>query len=135
MPIPFVPQRGHILICDFRFGQIAPELGKERRVVVVSPRSYNRRHGMNAGRCIVVPFSATPPRVMTPAYVEFSVGRYRSLSELTWAVCESIRSVSHDRLNRVWAAGANLNESLAADDMARIEIGLRHALGIAIEVK
>lgn len=131
MPIPFVPIRGHILICDLRFGQISPELGKQRRVVVMSPRSYNRRHGHNAGRCVVVPFSATDPVEMAPAYVRFEKDVYRSLNEVTWAVCESVRSVSHTRLDRVSIGGVNLNEILSGDDLARIEVGLRHALGIA----
>jgi hypothetical protein len=72
MPITFVPERGRILICDYDLARIAPEMDKERRVVVVSPRSYNQRHGASAGRCIVVPFSATNPgRFLTPADVPF----------------------------------------------------------------
>jgi uncharacterized protein YifN (PemK superfamily) len=41
MTIPFVPKRGQILLCDFEYGKIDPEIGKIRRTVVVSPRSHN----------------------------------------------------------------------------------------------
>lgn len=68
---------------------------------------------------------------MTPAYVAFDAVTYKSLSESTWAVCESIRSVSHERLNRVRAGGENLNEIMAQADLKRVETGLCHALGIA----
>jgi uncharacterized protein YifN (PemK superfamily) len=131
MGIPFVPQRGHILICDFDYGRLPPELDKERRVVVISPRSYNRRHGFGPGRCLVVPFSTTVPHEMTPAYVPFDAVTYKSLSEPTWAVCESIRSASHERLNRVRVGGENLNEIMSQADLARVQIGLHHALGFA----
>lgn len=131
MGIPFVPQRGHILICDFDHGRIVPELDKERRVVVISPRSYNRRHGVGPGRCLVVPFSATAPIELTPAYVPFDDFTYESLSIITWAVCESVRSVSHERLNRVRVGGQNLNEIMSQADLTRLEVGLRHALGFA----
>jgi uncharacterized protein YifN (PemK superfamily) len=130
--IPFVPMRGHILICDLQFGKIDPELGKERRVVVISPRSYNRRHGHEPGRCIIVPFSATAPTEETPAHVPFADDVYESLTEMTWALCDCVRSVSHARLNRVKAGGENLNEILSGVDLARIEVGLKHVLGIAI---
>ena len=130
MGIPFVPQRGHLLICDFEYGRIAPSLGKERRVVVISPRSYNHRHGIGPGRCVVVPFSMTAEEEIKPAHIEFDDTTYRSLSEPTWALCDCVRSVSHERLNRIRAGGENLNEIMSKADLARIEVGLIHALGI-----
>ncbi|MCW6510963.1 type II toxin-antitoxin system PemK/MazF family toxin [Lichenifustis flavocetrariae] len=78
MPISFVPQRGQILMCDFDMaGVVPPEMRKKRRVVVISPRSHNRRHGAKPGRCIVAPFSASEPPMPTPAEGAFSS---RSLS-------------------------------------------------------
>jgi hypothetical protein len=49
-------------------------MNKPRRVVVISPRSYNERHGTGPGRCIAVPFTATCPRVMSPAIIHFPLG-------------------------------------------------------------
>src|SRR5262245_54113123 len=131
MPINFVPTRRQILICDFEFGRIEPSLGKIRRAVIVSPRSYNRRHGMGPGRCLVVPFSATAPYEITPAHVSFPDDVYPSLSVPTWALCDCMRLVSHSRLDRVNVSGIYLSEMISEEDMARIETGIRHAVGIA----
>jgi uncharacterized protein YifN (PemK superfamily) len=127
--IPFVPLRGHILICDFEYGRIEPSLGKERRVVVVSPRSYNHRFGFGPGRCLVVPFSVTEIGEK-PAHIAFKANAYRSLTLDTWALCDCVRSVSHQRLNRVRIGGENLNEIMSKVDLARVDEGLRHALGL-----
>src|SRR4051812_26431452 len=107
MPIPFVPPRSRILICDFDLARIHPEMTKARRVVVVSPRSYNRRHGAGPGRCLVVPFSATAPPAITPAHVAFRADKYACLTEPTWALCDVISSMSHHRLDSVQVGGVN----------------------------
>ena len=123
--ISFVPERGHLLLCDFDMATVAPEMRKKRRVVVISPRSHNR-----AGRCVVVPFSATQPYEMTAAYVFFDAGPYRSLSVPTWAICNAISHVSFERLDRVRVARNFLAEMMSTDDLARVAQGLRHALGM-----
>ena len=131
MAITFVPSRGQILICDFDMtGCAPPEMRKRRRVAIVSPRSHNRRHGHRPGRCLVVPFSATPPRHPTPADVHFLSGIYASLTVPTWAICSAVASVSHDRLDRVAVGRAFLSETLSSDDMTRFEVGLRYAMGL-----
>ncbi len=130
--IAFVPQRGQILICDFDMaGVVPPEMRKKRRVVVVSPRSHNHRHGQHAGRCLVVPFSASIPAVLTAAEVPFPKGIYQSLTVPTWAICSAAASVSHARLDRVAAGAVFLSEHLSAADLKRIEAGLCHAIGLA----
>ncbi len=130
--ITFVPQRGQILICDFDMaGVVPPEMRKKRRVVVVSPRSHNHRHGQRPGRCLVVPFSASMPTVVTAAEVPFPGDAYRSLTVPTWAICSAAASVSHARLDRVAAGTVFLSEHLSAADLERVESGLRHALGLA----
>jgi len=131
MAIHFVPPRGRILICNYDLARIHPEIDKQRRTVVVSPRSYNRRHGNGHGRCVVVPFSATEPNNLTPAFVEFPSDKYKSLTERTWLVCESIASVSHFRLSQVYSSGQPINENLDDDDMARVLTGISHLFGIA----
>jgi len=108
-------------------------MDKLRRVAVVSPRSYNDRHGAGPDRCIVVPFTATnPSNFLTPADVPFPAGTYQCLSVNTWAICSAVMSVSHDRLDRVHIGTTYAREVLSASDMDRIEIGLRHAFGIQI---
>lgn len=131
MTIPFVPPRGRILICNFDMARIHPEMTKHRRVVVLSPRSYNSRHGQGPGRCLVIPFSSTEPFQVKPAHVPFPDNKYGSLSQATWALCDAVSSMSHARLDNVQTAGVNLMESLDDQDMERIAIGMRHAIGIA----
>lgn len=133
MPISFVPRRGLILICDYDIARVHPEMNKRRRVVVVSPRSYNRRHGEGPGRCLVVPFSATEPRFLTPSMVPFPVGTYRSLTRASWAICDSIMAVSHDRLDRVWMGPRrSLDEYVSNEDMRRLELAMGHAIGAGV---
>lgn len=133
MPIRFVPQRGLILICDYDVARVHPEMNKRRRVVVISPRSYNRRHGEGPGRCLVVPFSASEPRFLTPSIVTFPAGSYRSLTRTSWAICDFVTAVSHDRLDRVWLGpGRSLDECVTDDDMRRLQAALARAIGIGV---
>ena len=130
MSINFVPQRARVLICNYDLARVSPEIDKTRRAVVVSPRSYNHRHGAGPGRCLVVPFSATRPFVLTPADVHFPAGKYRTLTVETWAVCSAVMNASHSRLDRVYVGHGHYSEELLNDqDMARIEDGLKHAMG------
>jgi len=132
MAIQFVPVRGSILFCDFDSARIAPEMNKMRRVVVVSPRSYNSRWGAKPGRCLVVPFSAHIERAR-PSLVHFPQNTYRSLPEESWAVCDAVTLVSHQRLTRVWLApGMFLDEIVSGAHLRQLESGLCHALGMQI---
>ena len=74
MSINFVPERARVPICNYDLARVSPEIDKTRRAVVVSPRSYNHRHGAGPGRCLVVPFSATRPFVLTPPMFIFPQG-------------------------------------------------------------
>ena len=131
MPIAFVPQRGQILICDIDIaGVVPPEMRKVRRVVVISPRAHNRRHGAKPGRCLVVPFSASSPAIVTTAEVPFQAGVYASLTVPTWAICSALASVSHARLDRVAVGRSFLSEHLTSADLGRVEVGSRHAMGL-----
>jgi uncharacterized protein YifN (PemK superfamily) len=130
VPVNFVPERGRILICDFDMARIHPENSKVRRAVVMSPRSYNARHGNGPGRCVVVPFSVTQPKVIQPSDIFFAAGTYGALTKDTWANCDSVMAVSHARLDRVYIGhGSHSEELLSVDDLKRLEAGLRHALG------
>jgi uncharacterized protein YifN (PemK superfamily) len=129
MPITFVPERGRILVCNYDMARVPPEIDKTRRAVVMSPRSYNERHGMGPGRCVVVPFSATRPVKPTRSDVIFGVGVYETLTQETWAICSAVMSVSHSRLDRVAVASGFSQEFLSEEDLERLEVGLRYALG------
>jgi uncharacterized protein YifN (PemK superfamily) len=134
LSINFVPERGRILICNFDMARVHPENMKIRRAAVLSPRSYNVRHGAGPGRCIVVPFSVTQPPVLKPSDIYFATGPYEALSMDTWANCDSVMAVSHARLDRVRLhLGRWSEEVLSADDLKRLESGLRHALGSPLD--
>jgi len=134
--INFTPRRAAILMCDFDMARVPPEMRKNRRIVVISPKSYNHpgpivRGVSDPGRCVVVPFSATKPAVLRASHVHIPVGTYRSLTKDVWAICDLIDHVSHTRLDRVAVSTSFLSESLTPSDMARIESGISHALGIS----
>ncbi|GJE39474.1 MULTISPECIES: type II toxin-antitoxin system PemK/MazF family toxin [Methylobacterium] len=144
MAITFTPRRGGILMCDFGPDPadpltfplsappvgVAPEMWKIRQVVVVSPAPLNHRHGTGPGVCLVVPFSATPPRSEDPWDVPFEARAYPSLPKASWAKCASVTLVSHARLDRVIAGRGYRGDFVSGADMTRIEAGLRAAFGL-----
>ena len=109
---------------------VPPEIWKPRRVVVVSDNAINHRHGRGHGLCLVVPFSATPPKTPDAWDVFFPARSYRSLTKDVWAECARVTLASHARLDRVIAGQGYRSEFLKPDDMARIEDGLHAALGL-----
>ncbi len=128
--IRFQPKRGLILFCDYDLANIPPEMRKKRRVIVVSPRSYNRlsygRDGtiIGPGKCVVVPVSATEPRKLLKSHVTIPCGSYSSLTRDTWVICEMVSHVSFTRLDNY------KREYISDTDMARIGTALQHALGV-----
>lgn len=144
MAITFTPRRGGILMCDFGpdpldpltfpLGQapvgMAPELWKVRQVVVVSPPALNHKHAGGPGVCLVVPFSATPPRSEAPWDVPFAAKAYPSLPKASWAKCAAVTMVSHARLDRVIAGRGYRGDFLSKADLIRIGDGIRAALGL-----
>src|ERR1700730_14380479 len=111
--------------------RVPPEMAKVRRAVVMSPRSYNGRHGAGPGRCFVVPLSANDPGpLITPADIPFAGGNYETLRVPVWAICSAAMSVSHARLDRVRISGGRWSsELMTAADLGRVEEGLRHEVG------
>lgn len=132
MAINFIPRRGAILICNFDLGRVDPEVGKTRRVVVVSPRAFNHRHADRAGLCQVVPLSITKPASMDDRYVFIPHTRYKSITEDVWAKAGLVATVSHDRLDRPYANRRYHSEYVNDDDMKLIEKALIAAFGIII---
>ncbi|WP_409565243.1 type II toxin-antitoxin system PemK/MazF family toxin [Methylobacterium sp. J-078] len=144
MGITFTPRRGGILMCDFGpdptdpitfpLGKppvgVAPEMWKIRPVVVVSPAALNHKHGTGPGVCLVVPFSATPPRTEDPWDVPFAAKASPSLRKASWAKCAAVTLVSHARLDRVITGRGYRGDFLSPADMTRVDEGMRAALGL-----
>jgi len=72
MLIPFVPDAGDVLMCDFTTGFQEPEMTKVRRVVVLSPRSRVKF----PSTYLVVPISKTPPVPVEGCHCEFRPNSY-----------------------------------------------------------
>jgi uncharacterized protein YifN (PemK superfamily) len=144
MAITFTPRRGAILMCDFGPDPLdpltfplrvppvstAPEVWKTRRVIVVSNDRLNHKHGVGPGLCTVVPCSATPPATPGLWDVPFAARSYRSFTKDVWASCASLFRISHARLDRVIAGQGYRGDFLSHGDMARVEDGIRAALGL-----
>ncbi len=129
MSIPFVPNAGTVLMCDFS-GFVPPEMTKVRHVVVISPRS--RRTNLQNGTCLVVPFSTQPPVHVEPYHVLIGRGIYPFFhaDKEVWAKANLITHVSFARLDRVLIDGRYSHAELNLDDFKRIKFAVGHAIGI-----
>lgn len=138
--INFTPRRGAILMCDFgpegwtaprptTQGPISvrPEVAKTRRCIVVSDEQYNHRHGGGAGLCIVVPCSATEPRILDATMVLLLMANYRAFTRDVWVKTTLVTSVSHARLERPRIGRDYVSDYVSRIDMALIEVALRSA--------
>jgi len=131
LPITFAPNRGAILLCDFDLARVAPEMDKNRQVIVVSLTKLNHKHGLNPGACVVVPVSSQEPTTVGPEDVYLPVGKYWSFRQDSWARCKMVDTVSHSRLSLLLRDGRpRRSEFMDEGDMLRIVNGLRFALQI-----
>lgn len=95
MPLPFHPEMGTIVICDFD-GE-PPEMDKRRPAVVISPK-FKYRDGL----CTVVPLSITEPYEIMPYHYKLYFPKQLPPpfnSEYKWAKGDMLATVSFDRLN------------------------------------
>lgn len=122
MPLPYVPSRSTIVMCDFtKFA--APEMTKVRPGVVVS-----RCLKGTAMLCVVIPFSTTIPDPVMPYHTQVTTDPPlpRYIDPHPWAKCDMIYTLSISRLdlpsyvdskgNRVY-----IKQYLNASDMMKIE--------------
>lgn len=96
MPLPFYPNPGTIVVCDFD-GFITPEITKRRPCVVISPRLRSRNDLVT-----IVPFSTTEPRTIEPYHYAVKMNPTMPKpydSELQWVKADMIYTVSRARLN------------------------------------
>jgi uncharacterized protein YifN (PemK superfamily) len=132
MALPYHPQRGEVLICDFDMGGFQPpEMVKVRPAVVVSVK---RSHGR--GLCTVVPFSTTaanPPSEWHHPLPHVTIPGWQATGSI-WAKCDMIGTVSFARLNkpyvRLRSGRAYKTVMLVAQDMRAIDAILRGYLGL-----
>jgi mRNA interferase MazF len=97
MPLPYLPNRGEILICDFDTGFREPEMVKKRPAIVVSSKASHGRR-----LCTVVPLSTTapvPPKPWHHPLPHVTVPGWIAAATM-WAKCDMLATVSFDRLNK-----------------------------------
>lgn len=128
MAIPFVPDAGEVLMCDFGSGFEPPEMTKIRRVVVLSPRSRSRMHGTY----LVVPVSKTPPVPPMGHHCEFKPRAYCFFDavEPVWAKADMLSCVAYRRLDRIRINGRYCRAEIRKDDLLSVRKAVLHAMGM-----
>lgn len=129
--LPFHPNPGDILICDYSTGFRPPEMVKRRLCVVVSPK-LKRRNDLVS----VVPLSETEPEPVELWHHKVDLVCKSWGDGPRWAACDMIATVSYGRLGRPHyrrhVTGARLHEKLAlsADDLDALRSKVALALGL-----
>ena len=94
MTLPFHPEPGRLVVCDYR-GFQAPEMTKTRLAIVISPK-LKRRDGL----ATVVPLSATYPDPLCEWHLPLLIDVPDPWGHVDrWAKCDMVNTVAYDRLN------------------------------------
>lgn len=127
LPIHFNPGPGRVVMCDFRHLKV-PEMQKERRAIITSPRQTN-----DPGRCTVVPVSKTPPRQHGDQhFFRFEPGAYACFhkSDPVWALCDHLYTVSLSRLWKININRAPQVPAISGADLAAVRALVGTSLGL-----
>lgn len=133
MPIPYHPEPGTIVICDF-FGYVVPEMVKRRPSIIISPRLRNRK-----GLCTVVPLSSVEPNIIMPYHYRLHLTPPLPApydTSLSWVKADMLATVSFKRLHLPYK-GKDSNGKREYDvrvidsaDFIKIKECVLHALGM-----
>ena len=90
MSLPYLPNQGEILICDFDDSAIGAEMIKRRPVVVISRHEAHRFK-----LCSVISLSTTPPNPVEKWHYNMPHLRVSgwSANDCVWAKCNMISTV------------------------------------------
>lgn len=135
MPLPFSPNPGTVLMCDFNTGFKPPEMVKMRPVVTVSPRRRDRTELVT-----VVPLSTTPPVPPEPYHHRLRSTRLPGKldKQETWAKCDLIYTVAFWRLDRIRTGRSKGKRqyrmgTLSDEDWSQIRQCVKIALGLDMD--
>jgi mRNA interferase MazF len=127
--LPFHPEPGDILICDYSTGFKPPEMVKRRLCIVVSPK-LKRRNEL----ATVVPLSQTEPKPLQPWHHPVDLVSQSWGDGIRWAACDMLATVSYERLARPHyrhkITGTRLYERLRLSDENLAAV--RQCIGIAL---
>ncbi len=132
MGLPYLPQQGEILVCDFDDSAIGAEMIKRRPVVVVSRHEAHR-----SKLCSVVALSTTAPA--PPLKWHHHMPHLRvtgwSAEDGVWAKCDMLATVSLERLNKPYIKRRTgrqyIDHQLPDQDMQAILSCIRYLLKIS----
>lgn len=114
-----------VLRCDFS-GSIAPEIGKIRPVVVITPH-YVQRYRL----CAVVPLSTRRPAIALAYHVRLHGTPFPGAALEQWAKCDLATSVSHARLDRIPAGASGfVVGAITPEELAEIYAAVAFAFGV-----
>ena len=118
------PGASTVVMCDFRFLRV-PEMQKERRAIILC-----QPQKPEAGRCVVVPVSMSPPRQHNVHHVEIAPGQYPCFhrTNSVYVVCDHVYTVSFSRVWQVNVGRAPSMPKLKPPDFARVQASIRGAL-------
>jgi uncharacterized protein YifN (PemK superfamily) len=129
LPLPpgILPAQRDVWMCDFD-GFVVPEMVKERRVIIISPR----HHG--AGVALVVPVSTTGPRAIRPVHIRLPGGAtyecFSGASEV-WVKADLVAHVRFERLSRVRINYREIRTvRIRPEHFERVQCGVLRALGL-----
>ena len=134
MSLPFHPEQGTIVICDFA-GLNTPEMTKRRPALVVSPKFRCRDR-----LCTIVPFSTTPPRPVELYHYKLTMDPvlpdpYSSGTQ--WVKADMLYTMSLDRLSFPFCGkdenGKRIYDVriISGPDLIEIQKCLLHGIGLS----
>jgi len=116
--IQYAPSAGMVLMCDFsQYGFKPPEMVKERRCVIISAKTYNKRHK----RCTLVPVSLSTPHETTYC-IQTTPGKYDCFHPVQpcWILCDMPYTLDWRKLWFVQAHGRPQSFHLDRADLATV---------------
>jgi len=135
MAIQFSLPIGTLVLCDYTAGGFRPpEMIKRRPAIIVSPRLPHRD-----GLCSVIPISTSFSGRVLPYVVELQLNIELPApfaATTVWAKCDMIATVGFRRLDMFRTERDHsgqrryLKPRLSGDQLAAVQHGLRHALGL-----
>lgn len=135
MSLPFHPEQGTIVVCDFK-GLNEPEMSKRRPALIVSPRFRCRDR-----LCTIVPFSTTPPRPVERFHYKLEMDPLLPEpynSAVQWVKADMLYTMSLDRLSFPFCGKDDTGKriydvrKISDADFAEIQNCLLHSIGLSV---
>jgi uncharacterized protein YifN (PemK superfamily) len=127
MPIRYHPGPGEVLFCTFpepgETPHAPPEMTKRRRVIVLSPRLWQKQRNT----LVVVPISTTAPFTIEPRHYQLT-GSYPNLLPGCWVKGDMVLHAAYTRLSPIIEHGRLVKVVLTSSDLE----GARSAVVAAI---